>query len=137
MRSVSHCYHNGFDVVVGSFRGRPRPNRRKKGSVYGGFGRKRCFSGRRFGVKARRTRRKHRRTALRRTSLSSLTMFLGKSPHKKGTKLCAFTTMTSRSEDVVEEENNNDALWRLFRNAGGAFSGGVSRCRGETRASEI
>ena len=32
--------------------------------------------------------------------------------------------MTS-SEDVVEEENN-DALWRLFRNAG-AFSGGVCR----------
>ena len=32
--------------------------------------------------------------------------------------------MTS-SEDVVEEENNN-ALWRLFRNAG-AFSGGVCR----------
>ena len=32
--------------------------------------------------------------------------------------------MTS-SEDAVEEENN-DALWRLFRNAG-AFSGGVCR----------
>ena len=31
----------------------------------------------------------------------------------------------SSSEDVVEEENN-DALWRLFRNAG-AFSGGVCR----------
>ena len=31
----------------------------------------------------------------------------------------------SSSEDAVEEENN-DALWRLFRNAG-AFSGGVCR----------
>jgi hypothetical protein len=33
--------------------------------------------------------------------------------------------MMSSSEDAVEEENN-DALWRLFRNAG-AFSGGVCR----------
>ena len=33
--------------------------------------------------------------------------------------------MMTSSEDVVEEENN-DALWRLFRNAG-AFSGGVCR----------
>ena len=28
---------------------------------------------------------------------------------------------------MVEEENNDVALWRLFRNAGGAFSGGVCR----------
>jgi hypothetical protein len=33
--------------------------------------------------------------------------------------------MMTSSEDAVEEENN-DALWRLFRNAG-AFSGGVCR----------
>ena len=50
-------------------------------------------------------------------------MFLGGNPHKKGTHKTACTTMSS-SEDVVEEENN--ALWRLFRNAG-AFSGGVCR----------
>ena len=51
-------------------------------------------------------------------------MFLGKIHTKKAAQNCVFTTMTS-SEDVVEEENNN-ALWRLFRNAG-AFSGGVCR----------
>ena len=33
--------------------------------------------------------------------------------------------MMTSSEDAVEEENN-DALWRLFGNAG-AFSGGVCR----------
>ena len=115
---------NGF-VVVGSFRGRQRPNRRKKGSVYRGFGRRRCFS-RRFGVKARRTRRKHRHsfTSLR---LSFLT-FLGEIHRKKASfKTACLLMMSSRSEDVVEEENNDVALWRLFRNAGGAFSGGVCR----------
>ena len=121
---------NGF-VVVGSFRGRQRPNRRKKGSVYRGFGRRRCFC-RRFGVKARRTRRKHRH------SFTSLTLFsdvFGGNPQKKG------TTFKTASDDDFERRRGRGGKQRrvveVVSKRRCVFGRRVSRCRGETCASEI